>query len=192
MAKFLGLLIGATVLSVLLFPVGSVTAAKAGGAEFAEGSVLGQYQLRLNGTAVLSWALLFDVYAGALYLPTGVSGADWAEDLPKRLEIAYFRSFTAAELVAASDQLLRENLAETDYLSLAGRLQPFYRWFRNVEPGDRYSLAYQPRIGTELRLNGQLLGTVPGVDFAVAYLSLWLGSDPISEPFRDALLQGSW
>ncbi|WP_084167728.1 chalcone isomerase family protein [Pelobacter seleniigenes] len=192
MPRFFGALIAGILLSMFALLPGAVAAEKSAEAEFPERAVLDQYELKLSGTAVLTWALLFDVYAGAFYLPDGVSGADWAEDVPKRLDIAYYRSFTAEELVAASDQLLRENLTETDYLSLARRLQPFYRWFRNVEPGDRYSLAYQPRIGTELRLNGQLLGTVPGADFAVAYLGLWLGSEPISEPFRDALLQGSW
>ncbi len=190
MARFFGVLIGGILLSVLAFGAGSLAAEESAGAEFSERAVLGQYELKLSGTAVLTWALLFDVYAGAFYLPDGVRGAEWAEDVPKQLDIAYFRRFTAEELVAASDKLLRENLAEADYLSLTGRLQPFYQWFRNIEPGDRYSLAYQPRIGTELRFNGQLLGTVPGADFAVAYLGIWLGPQPISKAFRDALLQG--
>ncbi len=186
------LLISAILLGILVnFPTARAVAEKTAGVEFAERYHLGQYKLQLTGTAVLTWALLFDVYAGAFYLPDGVNGAEWLQDVPKRLEIVYFRSFTAKDLSEASDKLLREHLPRAKYSSLAERLLKFYKLFRNIEPGDRYSLSYQPETGTELRLNGQLLGAVSGADFAVAYFGIWLGPHPISGNFRDRLLHGS-
>ena len=155
---------------------------------FRDTLIVDQAELRLNGVAVLKWAMLFDVYAGALYLPEGVSGQAWSNDIAKRLEISYFREIESKDFVKASDKLLRETLLPADYQALERRLQTFYGFFRDVQPGDRYSINYIPEKGTELRLNEQSLGRVPGADFAVAYFGLWLGAEPISKKFRNRLL----
>ncbi|MDX2478783.1 MAG: chalcone isomerase family protein [Desulfuromusa sp.] len=173
---------------LLLSLVANVQAMEIKGISFADRHPVGQTELTLTGAAVLKWGMLFDVYAGAFYLPHGVSGAEWTSNIPKRLELSYFRNFKAEDFASSSDNLLRENLATEDYQSLAGRLQLFYGLFRDVKPGDRYSLTYEPATGTELRLNDKLLGMAPGADFAVAYFGLWLGSKPINKGFRDRLL----
>lgn len=146
-------------------------------------------ELQLNGTALLTWALFFDVYVGGFYLPDGQAESSWTDDVPKLLEIAYLRNFKAEDFASSSDQLLRENLPPEKYSALAGRLNEFYQLFRDIKKGDRYSLVYHPAIGTELRLNGEPLGSVDGHDFAVAYFGLWLGANPIDEAFRDRLLR---
>lgn len=147
-------------------------------------------ELQLTGTALLTWALLVDVYVGGFYLPEGKTAADWTQDIPKLLQIAYLRDFNAEDFSSSSDQLLRESLPTAKYLALADRLHGFYQLFRDIKKGDRYSLVYHPAIGTELRLNGKPLGRVVGHDFAVAYFGLWLGPDPIDDTFRDRLLHG--
>ena len=177
-------------LAILLFLTTSVQAIEIKGVRFAEQHVVDQEELMLTGAAALKWALLFDVYAGAFYLPEGVSGSNWIEDVPKRLELAYFRNFTAEDFSASSDKLLRESLSADDYQALEDRLQQFYALFRDIKSGDRYSLTYRFGTGTELRLNDELLGVAPGADFAVAYFGLWLGPQPINENFRDRLLEG--
>ena len=145
-------------------------------------------ELRLTGTALLTWALIFDVYVGGFYLPDGKQESNWIDNVPKVLEIAYLRNFKAEDFSNSSDQLLRENLPPEKYSTLVDRLHDFYQLFRDIKKGDRYSLVYHPAIGTELRLNGEPLGSVDGHDFAVAYFGLWLGPDPIDETFRDRLL----
>ncbi len=177
-------------LALLTISPGTGLGVEVGGVRFAERLQLEQAELQLTGTGVLTWALLFDVYAGAFYLPDGVAGRDWTRQVPKHLELAYFRAFTAEDFVSTSDQLLREQLSGEDYQRLAERLQQFYQLFQDIQPGDRYSLSYAAQTGTELRLNGELLGATAGHDFAVAYFGLWLGSQPISESFRDRLLGG--
>lgn len=167
-----------------------VPTVEVGGVSFAERILVQQAELRLTGAAVLRWALLVDVYAGAFYLPPGVAGDNWSADVPKRLELSYFRSFKAEDFSSASDKLLRDALTEEAYQALAPRLQQFNRLYRDSRTGDRYSLSYHPATGTELRFNDQLLGAAPGADFAVAYFGLWLGPKPISESFRDQLLRG--
>lgn len=144
--------------------------------------------LHLNGLSVLKWARLFDVYAGAFYLPDNIPGAQWSHEGPKKLELSYFREIAAKGFAEASDKILKENLAAAEYEKLAERLKTFYGFFQDVKPGDRYSINYLPGNGTELRLNGNVMGSVPGHDFAVAYFGIWLGDKPINKRFRDELL----
>jgi len=159
------------------------------GVRFSDTLVVEQAELKLNGVAVLKWAMLFDVYAGALYLPRGVPGQAWSNDVAKRLELSYFREIEAKGFAEASDKILQDNLLPAEYQSLEKRLQTFYGFFRDVKPGDRYSINYLPAKGTELRFNENPLGHVPGADFAAAYFSIWLGAEPISKEFRNRLLE---
>ncbi len=158
------------------------------GVSFEQRRQVADVELQLNGAALLTWAVFFDVYVGAFYLPDGQPGSRWTEDVPKLLEISYLRNFKAEDFSSSSDKLLRENLPPQEYQALAERLGQFYQLFRDISPGDRYSLVYHPSKGTELRLNGEPLGSVAGNDFAVAYFGLWIGPQPISESFRDRLL----
>jgi len=177
-------------MTLCFFPATGSQAIQINGVSFDDRTSVGETELVLTGAALLKWALLFDVYAGAFYLPQGVSGAKWTDDVPKRLELSYFRNFKTEDFSSSSDKLLRDTLTEEVYRSLAERLQQFYLLFRDIRSGDRYSLTYRPETGTELWLNDLLLGGVPGADFAVAYFGIWLGPEPIDERFRDRLLGG--
>ena len=176
-------------LIVLLWATPASTSVDIEGVSFEPRRQVMNTELQLTGTALLTWALLFDVYVGGFYLPNGQAASSWTDDVPKLLEIAYLRNFKAEDFASSSDQLLRENLPPEKYSALVGRLNEFYQLFRNIKKGDRYSLVYHPAIGTELRLNGEPLGSVAGHDFAVAYFGLWLGPNPIDEAFRDRLLR---
>ena len=68
------------------------------------------------------------------------------------------------------------------------RIDALHRAYRDVRPDDRYSLTYLPDVGTELRLNNELLASIPGNDFAEAYFGIWLGNQPLDEGLRDELL----
>lgn len=155
---------------------------------FEDKVVVNNEELTLNGLDVLKWAMLFDVYAGAFYLPADASASKWTEDIPKKLELSYFRDIQAEGFADASDKILKDNLSAEKYATLKERLATFYGFFQDVKPGDRYSINYTPGNGTELRLNGKVMGSVPGHDFAVAYFGIWLGENPISKSFRDKLL----
>lgn len=176
-----------TVIILVLFNI-SCYAAEIKGVRFDDQININSVELNLSGVAVLKWAMLFDVYAGAFYLQVDVPGGEWTKDVAKKLELSYFRKIKAQGFAGASDKLLRENLDPTAYQALSDRLATFYRFFRDVKPGDRYSINYIPGSGTELRFNDKAIGSVPGHDFAVAYFGLWLGSNPINKDFRDRLL----
>jgi len=172
----------------LLFMGATSQSAEIKGVRFTDTVTIGQETLELRGMAILKWAMLFDVYAGAFYLPVDHEGDSWSDDVPKQLELNYFREIAAKDFAVSSDQLLRNTLSAEDYNHIEVRLQALYKFFQNVKPGDRYSLVYNPETGTELRFNNESQGTIPGQDFAFAYFGIWLGEKPINKKFRDRLL----
>lgn len=177
--------------SVLLATwAGSSWSAEIKGVQFAESVTIHGNKLNLNGVAILKWARLFDVYAGALYLPDGEPGANWRQDIPKRLELSYFRDIEGKGFATTSIELLQRNLPPEEFLRIKARLETFCSLFRDVHVNDRYSINYVPGKGTELQFNNTPLGSVPGADFAAAYFGIWLGDKPISRSFRDRLVEG--
>ena len=61
--------------------------------------------------------------------------------------------------------------------------------YRDVQPGDRYSLTYIPGRGTELALNGQPIGMIKGADFAAVIYAMWLGDKPMNKSFKRQLMR---
>lgn len=136
------------------------------------------------GSGTFRWTVI-RVYDGAFYQSKStVQG----EEKAKHLELEYHTSISADRIVSGGNAILRRNVSPEVLASLQDRLDLINSAFVDVRRGDRYSLTFVPGRGTELRLNGQLLVTVPGADFAEAYFKIWLGPDPISDSFRDTLL----
>ena len=144
-------------------------AAELEGVRFAERRQVGDASLELNCVGLLRYKYVIKAYVAALYLGSGVAPSDVLGDVPKRLEISYFWNLDAETRVKLRPRLDRINAL-------------------NVKPGDRYALTYIPGVGTELSLNEQRKGVIPGADFANAYFRIWLGEQPIDTSFRDRLL----
>jgi hypothetical protein len=140
------------------------------------------------GAKTFRWMSVVKVYDAALHLGAGESTARIFADIPTRLQLGYHRGFTAAEIVKGGDTLLARNVDSATVAALRERLDLINRTYRDVKPGDSYTLTYVPGSGTTLRLNGVPLVTIPGHDFAAAYFRIWLGDDPISPSLRDDLL----
>ena len=86
------------------------------------------------------------------------------------------------------DQILAQNVDAQTFEALRPRLDRINTLYRDVKPGDRYSLTYVPGVGTELALNGSPLGVIDGADFGAAYFRIWLGDHSIDARLRDQLL----
>lgn len=144
--------------------------------------------LRVHGMGLLRYRVVFRGYVAALYLPDGVSGERALDDVPRRLELSYFWSIAGSDFAKAANQLLARELTATQLASLRPRIDELHGAYRDVQPDDRYSLTYLPDVGTQLRLNNELLASIPGNDFAEAYFGIWLGEQPLDEGLRDELL----
>ncbi len=146
--------------------------------------------LPLYGLGLLRYRVLFRGYVGGLYLPEGVEATRLFEDVPKALELYYFWDIEGRFFGEAADDILARSLPPDRFAALRGRLDQLHALYRDVEEGDRYRLTYSPGVGTTLALNGEVLGTIPGADFASDYFGIWLGDEPLNESFRDQMLRG--
>jgi len=142
----------------------------------------------LRGTGRLVWMKLVTVYDAALYLPGDVAGKDALKDVPKRLELRYHISIKGEKFGESAEPFLKKNVRAEELAGLRPRIEQLNRLYRDVKEGDRYALDYAPGKGTTLSLNGSLLGTIEGADFAAAYYAIWLGAKPISDTMRDELI----
>lgn len=140
------------------------------------------------GAETFRWKSVIKVYDIALHLGSGETSNRIFADIPTRLQLNYHRGFSAEDIVKGGNSMLARNVAAATLDKINDRLALINRTYRDVKPGDSYTLTYVPSIGTTLRLNGSRLVTIPGHDFAVAYFRIWLGDDPISPALRDRLL----
>jgi hypothetical protein len=158
------------------------------GVNFADQYRAGEVTMRLQCVGLLRYKLFIKAYVAALYLGDGAAAGDVLADVPKRLELSYFWSISGADFGKAGDQILAQNVDATTFAVLRPRLDQINALYRDVKPGDRYSLTYLPGVGTELALNGNRIGVVDGADFGAAYFRIWLGDHPIDAQLRNQLL----
>ncbi len=158
------------------------------GVNFAKTYATPDGQLTFRGGALLRYLVFIKAYAGALYMPAGADHHQALGDVPRRLELSYFQAISADDFAKATRQKIADNLAPEALAAISERIDHFNALYRDVTPGDRYALTYIPGKGTELSLNGEVLGHIAGDDFAAAVFAIWLGPDPIDHDFKTALL----
>ncbi|MDR5866390.1 chalcone isomerase family protein [Halomonas koreensis] len=132
--------------------------------------------------------LIWDAYAGAYYQAEGFPRpAPQAAEVPRRLELEYFRAIAAEDFAEVTRDTLREQLDDDAFRSLSPALSAFNARYRDVAPGDRYALTWTGDTLT-LALNGEVLYARPEPRLADALFGIWLGEAPLGDGFRDALL----
>lgn len=167
-----------------------VNAAEVEGIYYEDSYVAGNINLRLTGAGLLRyWG--FKAYTGAFYLEDGVSIGDVLADRAKRIELEYFRSIEGKDFGPATDKSIAKNVDADTFNRLRPKIEFHNSLYVDVKPGDRYSLTYLPGKGTELALNGEPRGLIEGAEFAAAIFSIWIGSEPISNSFKDQILGDS-
>ena len=94
-----------------------------------------------------------------------------------------------ADFVSSTEETIRKNLSAEEFAAVEADVAKFNALYRSVEPGDRYALTYLPGVGTELALNGETLGVVPGAAFGRAVFSISAGPNQIDASLKETLLQ---
>ncbi|MCA1790456.1 MAG: chalcone isomerase family protein [Thioalkalivibrio sp.] len=180
----------ATLILCLLLSLPASASVRVSGIEFAPTVAIGATEIPLRGGGVFRYAVVFRVYAGVLYAPADVAGADILEaDVPKRLELHYLLNVSADDFRKSGATLIEKQQGPDVLTALAERLERLNAAYQDVQEGDRYALEYHPDHGTRLLLNGEELVRVPGLDFARAYFGIWLDpQEPLSSSFRNDLL----
>jgi Chalcone isomerase-like len=132
------------------------------------------------------------VYVGALYLPQPLNRADRIldADMPRVMWLQFVRDVSANQLADAWREGFANNQSTFDIQGLRARLGQFNTMMRDVKVGDSLRLELLPRGDTRVWINKDLRGTVGGVDFQRALLSVWLGAKPADSGLKRALLAG--
>lgn len=147
-------------------------------------------QLERKNQAVLTY-LWVDVYAAALYTPNGVSPREAVHGPhAKRLELYYFRDIARSDVIKAAWTTLERQLDARRLAVLREELDALHATFKDIHPGDRYTLDYDRERGLRLTLNGNIAFRSDNHELADAYLGIWLAPDGLSDKLRAQLLAG--
>ncbi len=176
--------------TLLLLPPSPSHALTVENIPFADSTIIGGKPLPLRNAALLRYLKVIKAYVAALYLPVGVKAEHVLSDVPKRLELSYLVSIKGPDFDKGAAPVLQRNQTPAERAKLQRRIDRINAAYKDVTPGDRYSLTYLPGRGTELALNGTPLIVIEGADFAAAYFGIWLGREPIDEKLKRDLLKG--
>ncbi len=126
-----------------------------------------------------------DVYQCALYLPDEGKSISSLNLLKLEYPVALRIEILTSELPDKMPDVWRETI-KPEIIDKAFRR--FQKGFMNLDGGDVLLFMYLPGEATRLFLNGKLLFKDPGPGLMEALLEQWLGSNPVSEDLKQALL----
>lgn len=182
-----------TVLTLALWVGAASAAVKVAGVQFPDTEEVAQQHLLINGAGVRV-KMVFDVYAASLYLPQKASDAQGVLTAPgpKSVQAVLLRHLTAEEFVDALLKGYKANNSEADqekYKSQLQTLEGLMLGMKSAPKGSHVKIDLIPGQGTRISLNGKKLGAhIPGDDFYVSLLKIWLGNKPVDSDLKSALL----
>jgi hypothetical protein len=146
--------------------------------------------LKLSGMG-LRKKLMFKVYVAGLYVETPVNAPEAiiSSDQIKRIDLHVLRSLKASQVTEAIEEGFEKN-SKAQMAALSDRLKKFSSLFSDVAEGDQISMTYVPGKGTSVSIKGSEKGIVEGKDFSDALFSVWLGSNPVQDDLKKALVSG--
>ncbi len=146
--------------------------------------------LVLNGTGAGTkfFARVYDI---GLYLENKTTNAQTAitSNEAKRIAIVMLRSVSRHQFVEAVEKGMVRNSA-VPIANLRSRLDLLERALPALQKGDMLDFTYVPGAGTVVRGPNREL-KIPGMDFAEALFSVWLGPNADSSSLRKKLLGGN-
>jgi hypothetical protein len=154
---------------------------------------LGARPLLLNGGGVRA-KMIIKVYAMALYLPEAQhdAGALLASDVPHSIQVVMLRDVEARQMSEGFGKAVLDVLPPERQEAVLGRLTQLSQAFArhgDVHRGEVVKMEYQPGPGTRVSVGDQAIcPDIPGADFNVALLSLWLGERAADERLKLSLL----
>lgn len=160
---------------------------------FDEKTTLAGTELHLNGAGLRS-KLMFKVYAIGLYLPqvADTSVAALSAKGAKRIQIVTLRELSAEQLADALVDGIRKNHGKAEQEKLAARVEILRNIMLSIGKAPEKThvrLDYLPASGTRVMIGNEQQGAdIPGEDFYLALLRIWLGEKPVQESIRDGLL----
>lgn len=167
-----------------------VHAAKVGGVTLDDSLTIGEQATTYNGAGIRK-KLFIKLYVGSLYLASPTADAahiiDADEAMAIRLDILS-DLLTRKKLVKALDEGF-ENSTGGNTQAIQARIDKMLGFMQEkIVPGHRYTLAYEPGVGTHISRNGEALTVIEGLDFKQALFGIWLSDKPAQGSLKAAML----
>jgi hypothetical protein len=181
-------------LGMLLLVSLPLSALELAGTRLGDTVQVGSQTLVLNGAGIRTkW--FFKVYVGALYLPARQSSADMviADEQPQRIAMHILRDLGSKKLYGAFNEAIQANHTGAELHAMKvqlGQMADIFNRIGEVKQGDVITLDYLPASGTRISLNGKEQGVIDGAAFKRALLKIWLGSKPVQDDLKKAMLGG--
>ena len=178
---------GATLLALTL---GVAQARQCDGVSFPEQVTVHGQTLQLNGLGIRKATFFrINVYVGALYLahPSADAAAILATDQPYEIVLHFLWHVTTGQLREAWRDGFRQS-APAALPALRERIATLNGWMHGIGSGRSMAFVHLPGQGIEYLLNGVPQGSIPGEDFARAFLGIWLGAHPPGQALKAGLL----
>ena len=171
---------------------GAVHAGQCDGVSFPDQVTVHGQVLALNGLGIRKATFFrIKVYVGALYLAhrSSDAAAILRHDESSEIALHFLWHVTTGELRDA----WREGFARSAQGRLAqlrSRIALLDGWMHGVDSGQTMTFVHTRGQGIEYLLDGVKQGTIPGADFARAFLGIWLGARPPGKALKAGLLGG--
>lgn len=166
--------------------VAPALAATLAGVTLPDSVTVGSQALVLNGMG-LRTKLFVKVYVGGLYVEkkSGDAAAIIQADAPKRVVLQFIYSEVTREQMVES---FTEGFANNAPSANKAQVDQFIAALETMRKGDQLVVTYVPGTGTTMAVRGKDKLTIPGLPFAQAVFSVWLGSKPPTADLRSGLL----
>lgn len=179
-----------SLLLALGFFSSSVTALEIKGKTLADQVQVGGQTLLLNGAGLRS-KFFVSVYVGGLYL--AVKSSDVKEILampgPKRIAMYFiYDEISESKIRGAWLEGFRDNNSDEVMEQMQSKIEAFNSFWPTIKSGDIALVDYLPGKGTQISLNGEVRGIIPGENFHKAVLRIWLGDDPVDSDLKAGML----
>ena len=180
-----------SIFAILLALTFSAQALEVKGIKIDETAQVGSSNLVLNG-AGLRTKMMFKVYAGALYLAQKQTDANAVinDHGNKRIAMHFLRDVSSEQLLDGMNEGFADNNTQSEMTSIDAQMKLFQKMMvsaKEVKEGDVILLDCTS-VGTQVSLNGRLLGKIDGELFNQALLRVWLGDHAVDTNLKKALL----
>ena len=172
-------------LCMFLFAV-PLVAATLGGVTLPDTITVGNQTLVLNGLG-LRTKMFFKIYVGGLYLEnkSGDAASIIQADSTKRVVLQFiYGEVTRDQMVENFEGGFKHNAPG----AAKAQVDQFLAAIETMKKGEQLVATYVPGTGTTLTIKGKDKLTIPGLPFAQALFSVWLGPKPPTGDLKDGML----
>ena len=174
---------------LMLGLVTNANAVEVEGVQVADTANVSGQTLVLNGAGVRT-KFFFDIYIGALYLPSKTESAEAAinSKANKRVWMYFLYDEVSKDKLTHGWTKGFEKNSKANFEQLQARLNQFNSLFHDMKKGDTVTYDFNADATTTVIINDKQVGSIAGEDFQQALLSVWLGKKPADGDLKEAML----